>query len=317
MLPYLPYYADVLHTINHPELLNIPSGFITKQKKKPRSIHAKHQSAIFSGSVTTSSAKTCLVRSQIGGEEELAESVDGVEVGTTGLVEIEVEKGVRKRTPKFANQNGTQPLPQLIQFNGDLTALTDAADLTETKEGVEYAKPYLLGDSELEFLNLDFDKSGIPLVQQLLQVVDGVCEVAQPLADEDILQLSPLCVLQQRLDFTEDGGQLGVSLFYKSVGEVSEIGRGSAPPVNVGAREHVEIGDLEGAIIDYLNGAAELMLEHFEFGFRVDEGTGLGATRIGMAECEEEREKNQGQQARVRTLNAIVFRTERVCSYRD
>ncbi|KAM2812749.1 hypothetical protein PS2_039786 [Malus domestica] len=92
MLPYLPCYADVLHTINHPELLNIPSGFITKQKKKPRSIHAKHQSAIFSGSVTTSSAKTCLVRSQIGGKEELAESVDGVEVRTTGLVEMEVSQ---------------------------------------------------------------------------------------------------------------------------------------------------------------------------------------------------------------------------------
>ncbi|KAM1136386.1 hypothetical protein TB1_033874 [Malus domestica] len=57
----------------------------------------------------TSSAKTCLVRSQIGGEEELAESVDGVEVGTTGQVEMEVEKGARKRTPKFANQNGFSP----------------------------------------------------------------------------------------------------------------------------------------------------------------------------------------------------------------
>lgn len=76
-------------------------------------------------------------------------------------------------------------------------------------------------------------------------------------------------------------------------GKVSEIGSGSAPPVNVGAREHVEIGDLEGAIIDYLNRAAELMLEHFEFGFRVDEGAGLGATRIGMAECEEEEEDGE------------------------
>ncbi|KAM3001507.1 hypothetical protein FF2_037790 [Malus domestica] len=91
MLPYLPCYADVLHTINRPELLNIPSRFITKQKKNQDPSMPKHQSAIFSGSVTTSSAKTCLVRSQIGGEEELAESVDGVEVGTTGLVEMEVQ----------------------------------------------------------------------------------------------------------------------------------------------------------------------------------------------------------------------------------
>lgn len=93
-----------------------------------------------------------------------------------------------------------------------MTALTDAADLTETKEGVEYAGPYLLGESELEFLNLDFEKSGVPLVQHFLQVGDGVFEVAQPVTDEGLFQLSPLCVLQQRLDFTEDGGQLGVSL---------------------------------------------------------------------------------------------------------
>lgn len=75
-------------------------------------------------------------------------------------------------------------------------------------------------------------------------------------------------------------------------GEDVEIGGDGAPPVDVGAGEHVEIGDLEGAIVEYFDGASELVLEHFEFGFQVDEGAGFGAIRMGMAECtEEEKEK--------------------------
>lgn len=40
---------------------------------------------------------------------------------------------------------------------------------------------------------------------------------------------------------------------YEAGAEVGEIGSGGAPPVDVGAGEHVEIGDFEGAIVDYLN----------------------------------------------------------------
>ncbi|KAM1160991.1 hypothetical protein ACFX2I_000149 [Malus domestica] len=49
-----------------------------------------------------------------------------------------------------------------------------------------------------------------------------------------------------------------------------------AAVVDVRTVEHVEIGDLEEAIIDYLKRSAELVLEHFEFGFGVDKGAGFG-----------------------------------------
>ncbi|KAM1957755.1 hypothetical protein FF1_003426 [Malus domestica] len=48
-----------------------------------------------------------------------------------------------------------------------------------------------------------------------------------------------------------------------------------------------------------------LMLEHFEFGFRVDEGAGLGATRIDMAECEKEEEERRESMLRCRSQNEV------------
>ena len=78
-------------------------------------------------------------------------------------------------------------------------------------------------------------------------------------------------------------------------GEVVEIGGGGAPPVDVGAGEHVEIGDLEGAVVENFDGASQLVLQHFEFGFQVDQWAcfrAIRTTRIAMAECEKEEEED-------------------------
>ena len=69
----------------------------------------------------------------------------------------------------------------------------------------------------------------------------------------------------------------------ESGGEVIEIGGDCTPPVHVGAWEHVKLRNPKGAIVEDLDAASELVLNHLEFGLRIDERVGPRATRIRMA----------------------------------
>jgi hypothetical protein len=74
----------------------------------------------------------------------------------------------------------------------------------------------------------------------------------------------------------------------KPGGEVSEIGCYRAPPMDVGAGQHVELGDPERAIVEYGKDASELVLGHCELVPEVAERGSFGAipTRIRIAEKE-------------------------------
>lgn len=82
---------------------------------------------------------------------------------------------------------------------------------------------------------------------------------------------------------TYNEGGIGVGLVEvvigddESGGEIFEIDCQCAPKTNVGAREHVELGNPKRAIVEDFETASELVLNHFEFGFRIDEGAGSGA----------------------------------------
>lgn len=65
----------------------------------------------------------------------------------------------------------------------------------------------------------------------------------------------------------------------ESGGEVIEIGSECTPPMHVGAREHVELGNPKGAIVDDSEVASELVLNHFELRFQIDGGAAPGAFR--------------------------------------
>ena len=71
---------------------------------------------------------------------------------------------------------------------------------------------------------------------------------------------------------------------------IGEVQADGAPPVDVGAGKHVQLGNLEGAVIDNSDMAAELVLDHGEFvlGSNKRVGVGAGPIRTRIAKEAEE-----------------------------
>jgi hypothetical protein len=70
--------------------------------------------------------------------------------------------------------------------------------------------------------------------------------------------------------------------------EIIEIRSECTPKMNIETRKHIKLRNPKRTIIDDLEMTSELMLNQFEFGFEINEGTAPGAFRSRICISEEE-----------------------------